>query len=146
MNVAIETLETRRKQATVGLDKVHRSTFGQFFTAQPVARFMASLVELTDTHTMSILDAGAGIGLLSAAVLERFDGRGKVTAYELEPSFQTELACTLKSFPGQHEVICKDFIQHTIETIVTGNTPDYDIAILNPPIKKSRPGVFNAPW
>lgn len=136
MESAIANLESRRKEATKGLDRKHRSTFGQFFTPEPVADFMASLVEAGTADRVSVLDPGAGIGLLSAAVLSRLGGRGNVTAYEIEPTFQSELARTLNAFPGGHDITCKDFIQHAVELVATGRIPGYDVAILNPPYKK----------
>lgn len=140
MESAIADIENRRRQATKGLDQEHRSTFGQFFTPEPVAEFMASLVESGSTGKVSVLDPGAGIGLLSAAVLARLDGRGNATAYEIEPTFQTELARTLRAFPGEHVVHRKDFIHHAVELVAGGRAPGYDVAILNPPYKKIQTG------
>lgn len=136
MDTPVSDLEIRRKQATQGMAREHRSTFGQFFTPEPVARFMASLVEPPVSGGLSILDPGAGIGLLSAAVLARLGARATVTAYELEPQFQNELLRTLGAFPGKHRVYCKDFIEHAVASIAAGGEPDYDAAILNPPYKK----------
>lgn len=133
-------LEERRRAATVGIDKKHRSTFGQFFTDGPVATYMASLFSDDGSSTRKILDAGAGIGLLSAALLKRLGGRGVVTAYELEPQFFDGLAETLKAFPGPHLIQPMDFIEHTVRMIAAGTAPQYDAAILNPPYKKIQTG------
>jgi adenine-specific DNA-methyltransferase len=45
-----------------------RKTRGQFFTPLQVARFMANLAEYRK-KTLRVLDAGAGSGILSCAVL-----------------------------------------------------------------------------
>lgn len=119
----------------MGLDAAHRSKFGQFFTPEPVAAFMASLID-DDGGTLKLLDPGAGIGLLSAAVLERRKGRAVVSAWELEPHFLTELQGTLSRYPGKHEVRSRDFIVEAVERACTGPSPSYDAAILNPPYKK----------
>lgn len=130
-------LEDRRRDATVGLDRAHRSSFGQFFTPAQTARFMASLVDPIDgPQVPKILDPGAGIGLLSAALLDRLKGRGAVTAYECEPHFQRGLQETLSHFPGTHRIEHRDFIEHAVTLASTGNAVRYDIAILNPPYKK----------
>lgn len=139
-NIAPPNLEDRRREATVGLDRAHRSSFGQFFTPAPTARFMASLVDPVTDHAATILDPGAGIGLLSAALLERLKGRGVVTAYELEPHFQKGLQETLSHFPSGHRVEHRDFIEHAVALASAGKAPGYDIAILNPPYKKIQTG------
>ncbi len=134
------TIEDRRREATVGLDRAHRSSFGQFFTPAPTARFMASLIEPVAAHVPAILDPGAGIGLLSIALLDHLKGRAAVTAYELEPHFQKGLHETLSHFPGTHRVEHRDFIEHAVTLASTGKGSRYDIAILNPPYKKIQSG------
>jgi len=136
MGEVTQNLDDRRRSATQGLDRSHRSTFGQFFTPTPVARFMASLVETVNLENPNILDPGAGIGLLSAALLDRLGGNGTVTAYELEPAFQIGLKETLSAYSGNHAVLNKDFIEHAVMLAATGKSPGYDLAILNPPYKK----------
>lgn len=45
---------------------------GQFFTSKETAKFMASLIELNiKRDEISILDPGAGSGILSAALIQR---------------------------------------------------------------------------
>ncbi|MGQ0502787.1 MAG: Eco57I restriction-modification methylase domain-containing protein [Panacagrimonas sp.] len=140
MDHAITELEIRRKEATRDLDRAHRSNFGQFFTPEPVSRFMASLLTPVESGNVSILDPGAGIGLLSAAALARLGDRATATAYEIEPAFQAELARTLRGFAGDHAVRCQDFIHHAVELVGTRRSPGYDVAILNPPYKKIQTG------
>lgn len=98
---------------------------------------MASLVERPECgNKLSILDPGAGIGLLSAALLEHLEGAGTITAYELEPTFQSGLKETLTRFNGSHIVVARDFIEAAVMAVATGKSPGYDAAILNPPYKK----------
>ncbi|MGE0114864.1 MAG: Eco57I restriction-modification methylase domain-containing protein [Steroidobacteraceae bacterium] len=139
MHSLMPELDARRLAATKHLDQRHRSAFGQFFTPSPVASFMASLIKLPKlSRPLSILDPGAGIGLLSAALLERLQGEGKVTAYELEPSFHAGLRQTLAGFKGSHDILCQDFIEAAVITVATGKATNglFDVAILNPPYKK----------
>ncbi|MEO7144117.1 MAG: Eco57I restriction-modification methylase domain-containing protein [Bryobacteraceae bacterium] len=49
-----------------------RKKKGQFFTPFEVSRFMASLLSADPPSTFRLLDPGAGIGSLSAAVCDRF--------------------------------------------------------------------------
>jgi len=55
--------------------KEKRKAFGQFFTSKETARFMASLLLIPDKSEISILDPGAGSGILSAICrnLSKFD-------------------------------------------------------------------------
>jgi hypothetical protein len=137
----IDSLDDRRTEATQALDKKHRSEFGQFFTPVAVARFMASLIDV-EHESFSFLDPGAGIGSLSAALLERRGGRSTaVTAYELEPKFQHELALTLNAFPNTvAEIRNGDFIGDAVTLALIKGAPGFDAAILNPPYKKIRVG------
>src|SRR5438105_3466983 len=74
-----------------------RSGHGQFFTPQPVALFMARLFAPNDSWTL--LDAGAGVGILSAAAIEHGVLSGttsaSVVAYESDPNVLGALTQTL---------------------------------------------------
>lgn len=53
------------------MPKTMRKKYGQFFTSKETAVFMASLFDITEENrTISILDPGAGSGILSIAFLE----------------------------------------------------------------------------
>ena len=61
--------------STVAKDR--RKMYGQFFTDLLTARFMAFLFAIDDSKTsISILDAGAGTGILSLALAERIMASG----------------------------------------------------------------------
>ena len=139
MNSTTADIESRRKAATQSLDAKHRSQFGQYFTPEPVAQFMASLIKRPrGGKRLSILDPGAGIGSLSAALLAHVKGRGDVTAYELDPAFQRDLRDTLRAYPGKHVILQRDFIEQAVLDVATGKTEGghFDTVILNPPYKK----------
>lgn len=54
------------------MPKEQRKQYGQFFTSKETAQFMASLFTIPEnTDTISVLDPGAGSGILSAALVER---------------------------------------------------------------------------
>ena len=69
------------------LDKQHE--LGQFLTPNPVAEFMASLFEI-HRNKVHLLDAGAGAGGLSAALVGRLCREPRkpkwisITAYEID--------------------------------------------------------------
>lgn len=54
------------------MPKKERKKYGQFFTSAETARYMAQMFDIPDKkNTLSILDAGAGSGILACALLER---------------------------------------------------------------------------
>ena len=54
------------------MPKSQRKKYGQFFTSKETAIFMAGLFEIPNgCEALSILDPGAGSGILSIALLER---------------------------------------------------------------------------
>lgn len=70
------------------MPKKERKKYGQFFTSKETARFMANLFEINcEKETISVLDAGAGSGILTCAFVERFEKiqsvkKIEVTCYE----------------------------------------------------------------
>ncbi|MCM1500709.1 MAG: rRNA adenine N-6-methyltransferase family protein, partial [Clostridium sp.] len=56
------------------MPKKERKKYGQFFTSKETARFMAELYNVPNNKPkVSILDAGAGSGILSCALIERLE-------------------------------------------------------------------------
>ncbi|MDQ9766372.1 SAM-dependent methyltransferase, partial [Acinetobacter baumannii] len=70
------------------MPKTQRKAYGQFFTPELTARFMASLFHIDTSLTeIRILDTGAGTGVLSAAIVERiiqigYNGHIHLVCYE----------------------------------------------------------------
>ena len=66
------------------MPKKERKKYGQFFTSKETARFMAQLYNIPDNKSkVSILDAGAGSGILACAFLERLEKMVSVQTIEL---------------------------------------------------------------
>jgi len=115
-------------------------------TPSTVARFMASLFPSSTLHTCRLLDAGAGIGALSCAFLDRWasaDGlqfqNVEIQAYEIDNTLRSHLEDTLASYATQLPVRCNvspgDFIWEAACTSFRGSG-GFTHAILNPPYKK----------
>jgi len=151
-----ERVDLYRVDACRKLDPEQRSEMGQFFTPLPVARFMASLFG-DSVGEIRLLDAGAGVGTLTAAFVEdvcQRDARPRnvsVIAYELEPLLVEYLHSTLvecREVCWEHgmelvgKVLEKDFISAGVEMLIGGLFPverySFNRAILNPPYKKIR--------
>lgn len=65
------------------MPKSMRKKYGQFFTSKETAVFMASLFVIPDGCSVSILDPGAGSGILSIALIQRLQAYAHIKAIEL---------------------------------------------------------------
>ena len=151
-------LETGRpmicRKMTSLLAKEKQHELGQFLTPEPTARFMASLFG-NSPRDVRLLDAGAGAGALSAALVNRWcSGTHKprsvvITAYEadlemiarLERTYaECEDACGEAGIEFRAEVHAGDFIEAVLPLIrgdlFTSPQAPFNAAILNPPYRK----------
>lgn len=140
------------EQATI----LERQDLGQFFTPTPIANLMASMLD-PEFHEIELLDAGAGAGALTEAIVQRLTRlrrrpkRISVTAYELDPKLISWLQMTLSrskelcdragiSFSAT--VFNKDFIEEAASVarggLFASQWPAFNIAIVNPPYRKIR--------
>lgn len=51
--------------------EIERKILGQYFTRAPVADYMASMIKPVDARIVRILDAGAGVGILTISAALR---------------------------------------------------------------------------
>lgn len=132
----------------------HRSALGQFATAPSLARYMAGLFSDPPPESVRLLDAGAGVGALSAAYVEEFCRRERrprriqITAYEVDARISEYLAQTMElcaAIAGaagiEFEAIIRteDFIGAAVADIDSAMfeaVPRYNAAIMNPPYRK----------
>jgi len=142
----LSVIEERRLRVSNSTDTVRKSLFGQFFTPATTAWFMARLFTPSIAGDCRLLDAGAGIGSLSSAFLERcasgelnFD-KIDVSAFELDTLLLKELNDSLISYTNSTSLAYKifdvDFIEEAVNRIQFGYKDYFTHAILNPPYKK----------
>ncbi len=141
----LEQAETVRKEVGQQISQKRKSELGQFMTPATVARFMASLLSPSTLKTARLLDAGAGIGSLSGAALDRFAAVGfpfqhvQAVAYEIDPKLRELLSQTLAKYQGRFDIDISvrrsDFIEEAVKLIFKGEER-FTHAILNPPYKK----------
>lgn len=121
-----------------------KSQLGQFMTPQPIARFMARLFSQPFPREGHLLDAGAGMGSLTSAFVERWrqsDG-GPLDAdtYEADDAMLSELRTNLRGLDQDDRtsfnVVAGDFIEKAAAMIRLQRGARYTHAILNPPYKK----------
>jgi adenine-specific DNA-methyltransferase len=145
------TIDTIRIRATKELNQSKRAELGQFLTPSIIAKFMAELFQKHCNSQIRLLDAGAGVGSLSAAFLDRMlNGWNHsqdihVTAYEIDgillPYLKKNLS-TYKNSLSKENIALKDnllncdFIADAVLKIKNNSPRVFTHAILNPPYKK----------
>ena len=141
----LDHADSVRRAVAPGIALKRKSALGQFMTPAPVARFMASLFPPSALPTCSLLDAGAGVGALTCAFLDRWsaaDGfsfrNAQLDAYEIDPTLRIHLDQTLASYPARlpinYRILPDDFIEAAAMQSLAPRR--YTHAILNPPYKK----------
>jgi tRNA1(Val) A37 N6-methylase TrmN6 len=140
----LSILEQTRLKVSGRTDAKKKSQLGQFLTPANTASFMAGLFN-TSGGECRLLDAGAGIGSLSSAFLDRCVNGSlnfkdiKLNAFEIDESIHNELQSTLSPYVYKcnfsFEITGKDFIQEAVNAISFKKTL-FTHAILNPPYKK----------
>lgn len=129
--------------------KSQRKVYGQFFTNISTAKFMASLFNFDlKRPVMKILDAGAGSGILSAAVIDRlvcegYKGKVILRCYETDknvlPVLEKNLELLSKQLNMSYEIINENYItsqSFDSDTLFKQNRDEYDYIIGNPPYRK----------
>jgi adenine-specific DNA-methyltransferase len=136
----LNAVDHLRLEANSHLDPERKAKFGQFMTPASVARFMASLFSNV-TGPVNLLDAGAGIGSLTAAFIGQWGpGEVSVSAYEIDTTLSSYLRETFDGFGDtiQATISRQDFIQDAVYRIKLGTKGrGFTHAILNPPYKRS---------
>lgn len=142
------------------IPKTQRKKKGQFFTSKETAMFMASLFSLDNFSTtdITILDPGAGTGILSAAIIDRIYSDTHVnsvhlTCYENDetvlPVLRNNLEYIKENSPisFKYDIIDKNYITTQADSFEgnsslfqnqhdLNNLSKYDIVIGNPPYLK----------
>lgn len=150
----LERVDLYRIDAYRKLPENRRTELGQFLTPPSIAQLMASMFDARDS-TIRLLDAGAGVGILTAAFIKELCNRKKrpkeisVTAYEIEEVMIEYLRDTLSECKKMcervqikfaSEVIDEDFIEAAVTTLQGGLVRafyhSFNCAILNPPYRK----------
>lgn len=130
--------------------KADRKKYGQFFTSKSIAVFMAAMFHIDmEKKSLKILDAGAGSGILSVALLSRiresgYSGLIELVCYENDEKVLGVLAKNLASIRdhdftfeirGENYITSQDF-EHSSSFFEQKEPETYDLIIGNPPYKK----------
>jgi len=137
----LDTADSVRLKLARRTTQKHKAEFGQFMTPSSVARFMASLFPPSNIKTCRLLDAGAGIGTLTCAFLDRWKANGfgfndvDVTAFEIDKKLTNYLSQHLNSYDHvTTHIVTDDYIG--LATATGLQDQGYTHVILNPPYKK----------
>ena len=135
------------------MPKAQRKKYGQFFTSKETAVFMAGLFGVPENKTrLQILDAGAGSGILSIALIERLQEIPKLqyvhlVCYENDSKIIELLRKNLQ-WVRQHTTLTFDYeirednyilsqmLEYNEMICVNPNPLKYDMVIGNPPYMK----------
>ena len=138
---------------------------GRFFTKKETARLMANMLTLDDNKTAyTVLDPGAGTGILASAVIEEICQRCKncrqifVTCYENNPDFIPMLQDNLERVrrKARHDFDVRVYVTIYEENYITESQNHYtvtfldviedkfDVIICNPPTEFVEKGTSEA--
>jgi adenine-specific DNA-methyltransferase len=141
----LSVIEQTRLRVSNHTDAKKKSQFGQFFTPARTAQFMAGLFSPTSIGSCRLLDAGAGIGSLSCAFLDKYISGNlqlekiELEVFELDDFLHEDLISSLSRYtnktPLTFKILGGDFIETAVTRIQFGQS-DFTHAILNPPYKK----------
>lgn len=151
----LDRVDLLRKEATQKLQQDRRGAKGQFLTPSSVASLMAEMFEF-NCQDISLLDAGAGIGSLLAAVVCEICQRQNrprsltITACEIDVILieylkqvleLCKIECQRFGIFFTSEIRQVDFIQDAVDrlhpTLFTqAKKPEFTHAIINPPYAK----------
>ena len=150
---AVDFVVETTKFYVENMPKVQRKKMGQFFTSKETATFMAGLLIIPQgKKIVSVLDPGAGSGILTAAIIDVLNEIPEIktiylTCYENNQDIvgllRENLEWIKKSSPKEiiYELIHDNYIlsqsdDYNDTFYAKPNPPRYDLIIANPPYMK----------
>ena len=157
--------EMRRAMALGASTPERRAELGQFFTPAPVAELMAGLVRIQQLPpTVRLLDPGAGVGSLTAAIVTRLVAEDptrslEAVTYEVDPQLAADLQATLDDCAAEaaaagmvasFQAHVQDYVEAALEVLDSGSLftagsseegdepggDGFDLVVMNPPYRK----------
>ena len=148
MSNEIDDIDKRRESIANVTSAKHKSHYGQYMTPSIIANFMVKMFRPLNKKQLRLLDAGAGIGSLTAAFIVRAKKENATSieceAWEVDQTLHKPLRETLDACEQMFRstdkkiktaVIADDFVL-SFSDIFTSERMTPTHAILNPPYKK----------
>lgn len=130
MTAALLKAEKTRASLVATTDVATRESYSQYLTPYQTALLAASMMaENNEGRVLNCLDLGAGTGILSVALADRYANNIKVVGVEIDSRLASICDSELGKLPIAYTVINEDALVFPIES-------KYDRVILNPPYKK----------
>lgn len=146
-------IEKTRLRVSKDTKPEKKSQFGQYLTPEQTAKFMANLFEPSNICDCRLLDAGAGIGSLSSAFIERYISGDldfnslEISTYEIDNLLHGHLSRTFLNYSKiksiKYNLFCADFIEESINMLNICKNGYFTHAILNPPYKKIKSNSYH---
>lgn len=138
-----------RETANTKIDEKLRGKLGQFMSSSAVSELLTDMFE-SFTGDIRLLDAGAGVGSLTAAFVDKatlnsaqsisstcYEVSNVMTNYLSETQSLCAEKCESLSTRWQQKVIEQDFIEHSVNQLMSEEySPQFNKIILNPPYLK----------
>lgn len=150
INNTNELIENYRKNKDL-LIKENKEKYGQYYSDEKIARYMASMFNKPSKNKIRLLDPGCGFGILTAAFLEKVlqlkESKVKVisvTMYEIDNNVIETLRnnmnklceeCRIRGIKLKYIIRNENFIKR-FSNIEDLNSERYDYVIMNPPYMK----------
>ena len=155
LDAVVSSMYVLEEDAEVALaNRTRKSALGQFLTSTSTASLMASMFTTYREH-VRLLDAGAGAGALTQALVQQFCAGTKkpkrisVTVYELDPLMLERLEATLEGCAAtckrnhikfSYTIQDEDFIERATgmvrDDLFAEERATFNAAIVNPPYRK----------
>ena len=140
--IQMDDLDIKRKELSKTTPKQIKNALSQYLTPCSIADLMASMFDVSNMRDCSILDPGAGVGVLANALARhilQIDNShiSSITAVELDERLIYDLSRILKHIEcNDINIIQGDFLEKALEWIQFAPNKRFSHIILNPPYKK----------
>lgn len=144
--VPLEKVEKSQLKYISGVDQADLKARGQFFTSLNIARYMASMIDPPHKATIRLLDAGAGGGILAAALSDHIAGirpesRIEGVLYETDPEVLPVLKKAMDRVASSFKANSVVFDYEIRDEDFVLARPDkggerFDLSVINPPYFK----------
>lgn len=125
---------------------------GRYFTKKPTAALMAEMFDITPAEQISVLDPGAGTGILAAALVERICAAGatkliNLTCYETDPEMLPMLEKNLERIrkKARHDFGVKLVCTVNTENYIIDRRDSYTVSLFTTAVEKFDYIIMNPP-